>query len=170
MSADRGLVVVLEDERAIAEVERLYLQQAGFGVHVAIDGHTGLADVQRLAPVAVIVDIGLPGLDGIEVVRLLRAGGDWVPVIFVTAHDSEVDRVVGLELGADDYMTKPFSPRELVARVKGLVRRSSSSSPPAVAVRRSGRVELDEGARRVRVGGPRQESRAVSVAQAPGAP
>jgi DNA-binding response OmpR family regulator len=151
VSADRGLVVVLEDERAIAEMERLYLQQAGFGVHVARDGDAGLAAVRRLAPVAVIVDIGLPGLDGTEVVRRLRADGDWVPVIFVTAHDSEVDRVVGLELGADDYVTKPFSPRELVARVKGLVRRSTS--PAEAAVRRSGRVELDEGARRVRVGG-----------------
>ena len=123
MSADRGLVVVLEDERAIAEMERLYLQQAGFGVHVAIDGQAGLADIRRLAPVAVIVDIGLPGLDGVEVVRRLRADDDWVPVIFVTAHDSEVDRVVGLELGADDYVTKPFSPRELVARIGAVLRR-----------------------------------------------
>lgn len=150
VSADRGLVVVLEDERAIAEVERLYLQQAGFGVHVAIDGHAGLADIRRLSPVAVIVDLGLPGLDGTEVVRRLRADGDWVPVIFVTAHDAEVDRVVGLELGADDYLTKPFSPRELVARVKGLVRRSTA---PVAGVRRVGRVEVDEGARRVRASG-----------------
>src|SRR5689334_798770 len=116
-------------------MERLYLQQAGFGVHVASDGHAGLADIRRLSPVAVLVDIGLPGLDGLEVVRRLRADGDWVPVVFVTAHDGEVDRIVGLELGADDYVTKPFSPRELVARVKGLVRRSSA--PAATGVRRS---------------------------------
>ncbi|GAA2074501.1 response regulator transcription factor [Pseudolysinimonas kribbensis] len=148
---DRGLVVVLEDERAIAEMERLYLQQAGFGVHVAADGQAGLNDIRRLSPVAVIVDIGLPGLDGTEVVRRLRADGDWVPVVFVTAHDSEIDRVLGLELGADDYVTKPFSPRELVARVKALVRRSSG--PAAGSVRRAGRIELDEGERRVRVGG-----------------
>jgi DNA-binding response OmpR family regulator len=148
VNADRGLVVVLEDERAIAEMERLYLQQAGFGVHVATDGHAGLADIRRMAPVAAIVDIGLPGLDGTEVVRRLRAAGDWVPVVFVTAHDSEVDRVVGLELGADDYVTKPFSPRELVARVKGLVRRSAA--PAAGAMLRSGRIELDPGTRRVR--------------------
>ena len=151
MNADRGLVVVLEDERAIAEMERLYLQQAGFGVHVAGDGHAGLADIRRLSPVAVLVDIGLPGLDGLEVVRRLRADGDWVPVVFVTAHDGEVDRIVGLELGADDYVTKPFSPRELVARVKGLVRRSSA--PAAAVVRRSGRIELDESTRRVRADG-----------------
>jgi two-component system, OmpR family, response regulator len=151
VSADRGLVVVLEDERAIAEMERLYLQQAGFGVHVATDGHAGLADIRRLSPVAVIVDIGLPGLDGVEVVRRLRAADDWVPVVFVTAHDGEVDRVVGLEIGADDYVTKPFSPRELVARVKGLVRRAGA--PASGAVRRVGRVELDAGTRRVRVDG-----------------
>jgi DNA-binding response OmpR family regulator len=151
VNADRGLVVVLEDERAIAEMERLYLQQAGFGVHVAGDGHAGLADIRRLAPVAAIVDIGLPGLDGTEVVRRLRADGDWVPVIFVTAHDSEVDRVVGLELGADDYVTKPFSPRELVARVKGLVRRSAA--PATGAPLRAGRIELDAATRRVRAGG-----------------
>jgi DNA-binding response OmpR family regulator len=150
VNADRGLVVVLEDERAIAEMERMYLQQAGFGVHVSADGPTGLADIRRLAPVAVIVDVGLPGMDGTEVVRRLRAADDWVPVVFVTAHDSEIDRVLGLELGADDYVTKPFSPRELVARVRGLVRRSNAVAP---AVRRSGRLELDEGARRLRVDG-----------------
>ncbi len=143
--------MVLEDERAIAEMQRLYLQQAGFGVHVASDGSTGLADIRRLSPVAVIVDVGLPGLDGTEVVRRLRAEGDWVPVIFVTANDSEVDRVVGLELGADDYVTKPFSPRELVARVKGLVRRSAG--PVAGGLRRAGRIELDDGTRRVRASG-----------------
>jgi len=151
VSPDRGLVVVLEDERAIAEMERLYLTQAGFGVHVSRDGSAGLADIRRLSPVAVIVDVGLPGLDGTELVRRLRAEGDWVPVIFVTAHDSEIDRVVGLELGADDYVTKPFSPRELVARVKGLVRRSTA--PESASARSVGRVELDPRTRRVAVDG-----------------
>ncbi len=148
---DRGMVVIVEDERSIAELERLYLTQAGFGVHVASDGLTGLADIRRLAPVAVIVDVGLPGLEGTELVRRLRADGNWVPVVFVTAHDSEIDRVVGLELGADDYLTKPFSPRELVARVKGLVRRAAV--PAAPTVRRAGRLELDERARRVTLDG-----------------
>jgi DNA-binding response OmpR family regulator len=147
----RGMVVIVEDEKTIAELERLYLSQAGFGVHLATDGVQGLADIRRLAPVAVIIDVGLPGMDGTEVVRRLRADDNWVPVVFVTAHDSEIDRVVGLELGADDYLTKPFSPRELVARVKGLVRRAAA--PAAAAVLRVGRVELDERARRVRVDG-----------------
>ena len=123
-STGRGMVVVVEDERTIAELERLYLTQAGFGVHLATDGAQGLADIRRLAPVAVIIDVGLPGMDGTEVVRALRAEQNWVPVVFVTAHDSEIDRVVGLELGADDYLTKPFSPRELVARVRTVLRRS----------------------------------------------
>ncbi len=150
-AAGRGMVVIVEDERAIAELERLYLTQAGFGVHLATDGAQGLADIRRLAPVAVIIDVGLPGMDGTEVVRALRAEQNWVPVVFVTAHDSEIDRVVGLELGADDYLTKPFSPRELVARVKGLVRRAAVPSGPAV--RRAGRLELDERARRLTVDG-----------------
>lgn len=151
MIGERGMVVIVEDERTIAELERLYLTQAGFGVHLATDGAQGLADIRRLAPVAVIIDVGLPGMDGTEVVRRLRAEQNWVPVVFVTAHDSEIDRVVGLELGADDYLTKPFSPRELVARVKGLVRRAATPSTPTV--RRAGRVELDERARRVMVDG-----------------
>jgi DNA-binding response OmpR family regulator len=145
------MVVIVEDERTIAELERLYLTQAGFGVHLVTDGVQGLVDIRRLAPVAVVIDVGLPGMDGTEVVRRLRADDNWVPVVFVTAHDSEIDRVVGLEIGADDYLTKPFSPRELVARVKGLVRRAGV--PPAAGVRRVGRVELDQRARRVTVDG-----------------
>jgi DNA-binding response OmpR family regulator len=151
MTGERGMVVIVEDERTIAELERLYLTQAGFGVHVASDGSQGLADIRRLAPVAVVIDVGLPGMDGTEVVRRLRAEENWVPVVFVTAQDSEIDRVLGLELGADDYLTKPFSPRELVARVKGLVRRATT--PAAPVVRRVGHLELDERARRVAVGG-----------------
>jgi len=151
MTGARGMVVIVEDERTIAELERLYLTQAGFSVHLATDGAQGLADIRRLAPVAAIVDVGLPGMDGTEVVRALRAEQNWVPVVFVTAHDSEIDRVVGLELGADDYLTKPFSPRELVARVKGLVRRAALPSAPGV--QRAGRLELDERARRVTVEG-----------------
>lgn len=153
MSEDRGLVVVVEDERAIAEVERLYLSGAGFGVHVATDGSAGLDDIRRLAPVAAVIDIGLPGIDGTEVVRRLRAEHNWVPVIIVTAHDSELDRVLGLEIGADDYLTKPFSPRELVARVRGLVRRASVASAAGDSPIEHGRLSIEPGQRRVRVGG-----------------
>ena len=91
------------------------------------DGLSGLARVRTLRPTAVVLDIGLPGIDGIEVCRRLRAADGWTPVLFLTARDDEVDRVVGLELGADDYVTKPFSPRELVARIASVLRRSSGS-------------------------------------------
>jgi DNA-binding response OmpR family regulator len=120
----RGLVLVVEDEIAIADVIRRNLVAAGYGVHLERDGEGALAAVKRLQPAAVVLDIGLPGIDGIEVCRRMRAGNDWTPVLFVTARDDEVDRIVGLELGADDYVTKPFSPRELVARVTGVLRRA----------------------------------------------
>jgi DNA-binding response OmpR family regulator len=144
----KGLVLVVEDERAIADLERLYLSREGFGVHIEADGAAALAAVRRLRPVAVILDVGLPGLDGAEVCRRLRAEGDWTPVLFVTARDDEVDRVLGLEMGADDYLTKPFSPREMVARVKTVLRRSRGGTPEP-AVLEVGRVRLDPGRRRV---------------------
>ncbi|MFK0008067.1 response regulator transcription factor [Paenarthrobacter sp. NPDC090520] len=125
MEDSRGLVLIAEDERAIADIQRLYLSRAGFGVHVESDGLVALSQIRRLRPVAVILDVGLPGMDGIELCRSLRQADDWTPVLFVTARDEEVDRVLGLELGADDYLTKPFSPSELVARVKAVLRRTS---------------------------------------------
>lgn len=151
MELERGLVVIVEDERAIAELERRYLSDAGFGVHVSPDGRSGLADIRRLSPVAAVIDVGLPGIDGTEIVRALRAEDNWLPVIFVTAYDDEVDRVVGLELGADDYVTKPFSPRELVARVRSLVRRATGPSTPAPMI--VGLLVIDNAARRVRMNG-----------------
>jgi DNA-binding response OmpR family regulator len=147
MEATHGLVVIVEDDRAIAELQRRYLADAGFGVHTVHDGRAGLASIRQLSPVAAIVDVGLPGMDGIELVRSLRADGVWLPVLFVTARDEEADRVLGLELGADDYLTKPFSPRELVARVKALVRRASG--PPSASVMRAAGIELDLASRRV---------------------
>ena len=150
----RGLVLVVEDEPAIADVERRYLTREGFGVHVETDGERALAAVDRLRPVAVVLDVGLPGpadLDGVGVCRALRERGDWTPVLFVTARDDEVDRVVGLELGADDYLTKPFSPRELVARVKAVLRRVDGRV--AARVLEAGAVRLDPASRRTRAAG-----------------
>jgi DNA-binding response OmpR family regulator len=149
----RGLVLVVEDERPIADLVRLYLTRDGFGVHVESDGEAGLAAARRMRPVACVVDIGLPTLDGTELCRRLRAAGDWTPVIFLTARDDEVDRVVGLELGADDYVTKPFSPRELVARVKAVLRRTTGVPGDAETPRQVGAVVLDPGRRRVRADG-----------------
>jgi DNA-binding response OmpR family regulator len=153
MSSDsaRGLIMVVEDESAIADVIRLNLAKAGYGVHIERDGTSGLAAIRTLRPAAVILDIGLPGLDGIEVCRRLRSENDWTPVLFVTARDDEIDRIVGLELGADHYVTKPFSPRELVARVTSVLRRSQGSpdNPPSLVV---GNVRLDPAERRIFVG------------------
>src|SRR5579875_3885601 len=147
----KGLVLVAEDERAIADLERLYLTQAGFGVHVERDGSAVLPAIERLRPVAIVLDVGLPGRDGLDICRALRAAGDWTPVVFVTARDDEIDRILGLELGADDYLTKPFSPRELVARIRGLLRRSAlPTQTPALAV---GPVVLDADRRTVTVAG-----------------
>lgn len=146
----RGLVLVVEDEAAIADVQRRYLLDAGFGVEVATDGPGALAAVRRHRPVAVVLDVGLPGLDGVEVCRRLRDEDDWTPVLFVTARDDEVDRVLGLEVGGDDYVTKPFSPRELIARVKAVLRRRTR--PPGTVLE-AGAVRLDPGTRRVTAAG-----------------
>jgi DNA-binding response OmpR family regulator len=141
------LVLVIEDEPAIAEVIRLNLVNAGYTAHVEGDGEAGLAATRRLRPAAVILDVGLPGIDGIEVCRRMRTAQDWTPVLFVTARDDEVDRIVGLELGADDYVTKPFSPRELVARVSSVLRRTRGVAEPGAL--QVGRVRLDPAQRRV---------------------
>ncbi|MEP6599202.1 MAG: response regulator transcription factor [Actinomycetota bacterium] len=148
VSAARGLVLVVEDEPAIADLIRMYLAKAGYGVHIERDGEPALVAVRRLRPAAVILDVGLPGMDGIEVCRKLRAEQNWTPVLFVTARDDEVDRIVGLELGADDYVTKPFSPRELVARVGSVLRRTSGP-PDTSAQLEVGAVRLVPGERRV---------------------
>ncbi len=149
MQEPRGLVLVVEDEPAIADVIRRYLVADGFGVHLAEDGPSGLAAVTRLRPALVLLDVGLPGLDGIALCRALRDSGDWTPVLFVTARDDEVDRVLGLELGADDYVTKPFSPRELVARVRAVLRRADGR--PSAALLSAGSTRLDPARRLVTV-------------------
>jgi DNA-binding response OmpR family regulator len=140
----RGLVLVVEDDPAIADLVDRYLRRDGFGTHLESDGGRALAAIRTMRPVAVILDVGLPTMDGIEVCRTLRTDGDWTPVLFVTARDDEVDRVLGLELGADDYVTKPFSPRELVARVRTVLRRGTAGGD-VLAV---GQVRIDLGQRR----------------------
>ncbi|MGW6845965.1 response regulator transcription factor [Streptomyces sp. NPDC054958] len=152
MTESRGLVLIVEDERHISDVQRLYLTREGFGVHVEADGAAGLAAARRMHPVAIVLDIGLPGMDGIAFCRALRDAGDWTPVLLVTARGEEADRILGLELGADDYLTKPFSPRELVARVKTVLRRAAGPpglpGPPAGST--DGRLSVDPVSRTVR--------------------
>jgi DNA-binding response OmpR family regulator len=123
--ATRGLILIVEDERAISDLLRLYVSREGFGVHVCTDGQSALTAARTMHPAAIVLDVGLPVMDGTEVCRQLRSEGNWVPILFCTARDDEVDRVLGLELGADDYITKPFSPREVVARIKSVVRRAA---------------------------------------------
>ena len=145
MTADaRGLVLIVEDDPAIADLVQRYLLREGFGVHLETDGAKALAAVRRLRPAAVILDVGLPSMDGVEICRTLRDEGDWTPILFVTARDDEVDRVLGLELGGDDYVTKPFSPRELVARVRTVLRRG----PAAAEVLEVGHLRMDVTQRR----------------------
>jgi two-component system, OmpR family, response regulator len=148
-----GTVVVVEDDVHIADLVAMYLRRDGFRVVVTGDGASGLALAERERARLVVLDVGLPGaLDGLEVCRRLRAAGG-TPVLMLTARDAEADRVVGLELGADDYVTKPFSPRELVARVRAILRRAEGARPPAPTVLRIGGVEVDAARHEARADG-----------------
>jgi two-component system alkaline phosphatase synthesis response regulator PhoP len=121
-------VLVVDDEPKIVQLARDYLEHAGFAVLTAGDGPAALQSARTRAPDLIVLDLGLPGLDGLEVMRSIRAAGS-IPIVVLTARDTELDKLLGLELGADDYVTKPFSPRELVARVRAVLRRSER--PPA---------------------------------------
>jgi DNA-binding response OmpR family regulator len=152
MHAEAGTVVVVEDDPHIADLVDLYLRREGFRVLLARDGEEGLAVIEREDPCIVILDVGLPGRrDGFDVCRELRGKGN-LPVLFLTARDDEMDRIVGLELGADDYLTKPFSPRELVARVKAILRRTRDVAPPRDVVT-IGDLEVDHRRREARCKG-----------------
>ncbi len=137
-------IVVVEDDQHIADLVEMYLRQEGFRVVQSPTGQRGIDAVRGQRPGMVILDIGLPGgMDGLEVCRRLRAHTD-VPILMLTARDGEIDRVLGLELGADDYVTKPFAPRELVARVKAILRRTAGAPrDPAPGVLVVGDVEVD---------------------------
>jgi DNA-binding response OmpR family regulator len=154
MAVDPPIIVLIEDDPNIADLVDLYLRNDGYRVYQANSGEAGLELAAVRQPKLVILDVGLPGaLDGLGVCRELRAHSD-VPIIMLTARDDEIDRVLGLEMGADDYVTKPFSPRELVARVKAILRRADGSSreqAPLVLI--AGDVEVDLGRREARSGG-----------------
>ncbi|HKF89977.1 MAG TPA: response regulator transcription factor [Acidimicrobiia bacterium] len=150
MHDQKGTIVVVDDEPNIADLVDLYLAREGFRVLKAGTGEAGLQAVKDHRPRLVVLDVGLPDVDGLEVCKRLRATSQ-IPVIFLTARDSEVDRVLGLELGGDDYLTKPFSPAELVARVKAVLRRVDGGH--AAEVMQAGPVAIDAGRREVRVAG-----------------
>ncbi len=143
-------ILVVEDEPAIARLVRDYLEQAGFAVVVTGDGNEAIRRAQATSPDLVVLDLGLPGRDGLDVTRELRRSSD-VPIIVVTARGEETDRIVGLELGADDYVTKPFSPKELVARVRAVFRRSETRQETAETIRAAD-LEIDVPRMRVTIG------------------
>mgnify|MGYP003557809193 FL=1 len=147
----RGLIVVAEDEPAIADLLSLYLTREGYSVEILADGAEALQTIQSRSPVAAILDVGLPSMAGTEVCSALRSAQNWTPVLFCTARDDEIDRVLGLELGADDYITKPFSPREVVARVKAVLRRTEGRESKADDVLAMSGVVVDTNSRRALV-------------------
>jgi two-component system response regulator ResD len=162
-------VLVAEDDRAIRELLVHHLARDGFTALEAVDGPTALRLARECADL-VLLDIGLPGIDGFEIARTLRREGRGIPLLIVTARADEVDRIVGFELGADDYVVKPFSPREVVARLKAILRRSGMKAEAPPATLRFGRLEIDHAAREVRVDGrnvalkPREYALLVALA------
>ncbi|MER7467486.1 response regulator transcription factor [Streptomyces sp. NPDC097981] len=162
MNSPKGLVLIVEDDPNIAALQRLYLERDGYRTETAEDGLAGLDAVARLAPAAVVLDVGLPGMDGVTLCRRLRERDDWTPVLLVTARGDEADRILGLELGADDYLTKPFSPGELVARVNAVLRRGARPVA-APAVHTAGRLRVDPGRHTVHVDGTPVEFTALEL-------
>jgi two-component system, OmpR family, response regulator len=146
------LVLLVEDDRRLGALTREYLESHGVSVTVVEDGRRGLDEALHGRWDAVLLDLMLPGMDGLEVCRELRARSD-LPVIILTARGEEADRVMGLELGADDYVAKPFSPRELLARLRAVVRRAKGRAGPARGLLRVGGLIVDPGARRVSLDG-----------------
>ena len=147
-------ILVVDDEPRIVQLVRDYLEHGGFTVLVASDGPSALRSARTGQPDLVVLDLGLPGLDGLDVARALRRGGE-VPIIMLTARTEESDKLVGLELGADDYLTKPFSPKELVARVRAVLRRAEGLRSPSDVIRVGSEVELDVPRMEARFGGRR---------------
>ena len=145
------LILVVDDEPKIVKLARDYLEQAGFRVVAAGDGNGGLDTARRDHPDLAVLDLSLPGMDGLDVCRALRKESS-VPIIMLTARVEEADRLIGLELGADDYVTKPFSPRELVARVRAIFRRVGAPGPESSMIR-SGALEIDLDGHEVTVNG-----------------
>jgi two-component system phosphate regulon response regulator OmpR len=143
-------ILLIEDDRRLAEMVSEYLGEAGFRVSIAGDGRTGLSRLGSESYDALVLDLMLPDMDGLEVCRQLRAFSD-TPVLMLTARGDAMDRVVGLEVGADDYLPKPFEPRELLARLRAILRRSGPGRSPSIL--RFGRLEIDRDARHVRVDG-----------------
>jgi DNA-binding response OmpR family regulator len=152
MSTKTQTVLVVEDEASIASFVSAYLKNAGYGVRTAATGNEALRQVAAEKPALVVLDLMLPDIDGIEVCKRIRQDSD-LPILMLTARDDDVDKIIGLEVGADDYLTKPFNPRELVARVRSILRRSTPERAARESAQlRHGDLVVDAGRREVKVG------------------
>jgi DNA-binding response OmpR family regulator len=148
------LILLVDDESNIVQLARLYLEREGYQVISVGDGLGALEKVRSARPALMVLDIMLPGLDGLEVCKRLRGENSTVLIIMLTARDDDIDKIIGLEMGADDYMTKPFNPRELVARVKAVLRRNTEKpAAPAGSQLAIGNLVIDPASREVRCGG-----------------
>ena len=146
-------ILIVEDEANIASFVKLYLEKAGFAVERAATGVDGVARTRDAQPALIVLDLNLPDIDGLEVCRRIRATSQ-VPILMLTARDDDIDKIVGLEVGADDYVTKPFNPRELVARIKTILRRAATPAPPAKrTVLTHGALRIDAGRRELTLDG-----------------
>ena len=168
------LILLVDDEPSITQLARMYLEREGFRIHEAADGESALEATQKQKPSLIVLDVMLPKLDGFEVCRKLRVSGDQTPIIMLTARDEDIDKILGLELGADDYLTKPFNPRELVARVKAILRRSESRKDAEDKPLHRGELTIDPSAREVRLASRTLDLRAqefdllLTLAEQPG--
>jgi len=145
------LILLVDDEPSIIQLARMYLERDGFRVQEANDGEAALESVAKLRPALVVLDVMLPKLDGFEVCRRLRSADNSVAIIMLTARDEDIDKILGLELGADDYLTKPFNPRELVARVKAILRRSDAKISATDKPIHLGDLTIDPASREARL-------------------
>ena len=145
------LILLVDDEPSIIQLARMYFERDGFRIHEAMDGEAALEAVAKHHPALIVLDVMLPKLAGFEVCRKLRAGGDLTPIIMLTARDEDIDKILGLELGADDYLTKPFNPRELIARTKAILRRSDNKKQADSTPIHRGDLTILPSAREVRL-------------------
>jgi two-component system, OmpR family, alkaline phosphatase synthesis response regulator PhoP len=150
---EKNLICVVDDEKRIIDFVRIYLQKEGFSVISFTDGLEALEGIRSADPELVVLDVMLPGMDGFEVCKTLRSDKNNVPIIMLTAKDEEIDKIIGLELGADDYLTKPFNPRELIARIKAVLRRNKLSSKSSQEVITVGDIRIDINRREVTING-----------------
>jgi len=146
------MILVADDEASIRDLARLYLEREGFRVRMAVNGAEALAAAREDPPALLVLDLMMPEMDGWEVSRRLRAESD-LPILILTARDEDIDKIVALEMGADDYLTKPFNPRELVARVRAILRRTAGGRAAPNKAHHIGRMAIDPAGREVTIGG-----------------